>query len=281
MKKALVAVAIATLLPQIGHTADDSFYEDILINPELRAQEQKAQAENAEKAKIRSIGQEAGKLLEAEAPKIDINFHDLEKISSAPQEPKRTAIENLAPAPFGLYWEATVLDIQNTGVSLTRIEDKDYSDSYSALNLPKPISIFDDIKLSFGAENTLWRIIAHSIHQADTPSAQQGLQQYRRFYQMLEKKYGTPQEYFTPRPTNNEQERADTYVDSPDTSIGNPNFLADLQHGGAKLYATFENEEVSASLALNVDDLGQSYLVIEYKNKKVIQAREDKTFDAL
>ena len=120
MKKFLAIAFIATIFPQIGHSAEDSFYEDILLNEELRAQEQKEQAENAEKKQIRLIGQETGKLLEAEAPKIDINFQELEKISNRSHEQKRTTAENLSPAPFGLFWGATVLDTQNSDISLIR-----------------------------------------------------------------------------------------------------------------------------------------------------------------
>ena len=98
---------------------------------------------------------------------------------------------------------------------------------------------------------------------------------------MLERKYGNTQEYFTPRPINKEQIYTDAHLDAPDTSIGNPNFLSDIQIGGAELYATFENDEVISALSLNVDGEGQSYITIEYKNKRIIQSREDVTFDAL
>jgi len=281
MKKVLVAFALTCIFPHIGYSADDSFYEDILISNELKAQEQQIQAENAEKAKIRQIGQETGKLLEVAAPKIDVDMQKLEKLSTYNQEQKRTNKNSLSPAPFGLYWGATVLDTQNQDISLTAIEEKDYPDSYSATDLPKSISDFNRVNLSFGIENALWRIIAYSIPQKDTPSAEYGLNLYKRFYKMLERKYGNTKEYFTPRPINNEQTYQDAHLNSPDTSIGNPNFLNDLENGGAELYATFENDDVMATLTLNVDGSAQSYIILEYKNKKIIQSREDETFDAL
>lgn len=281
MKKVLAIIALTCIFPHTGYTANDSFYEDILINDELKAQEEKIQAENAEKAKIRQIGQETSKLLETAAPKIDVDLQKLEKLSSNNQEQKRTNKNNLSPAPFGLYWGATVLDTQNQDVSLTTIEEKDYPDSYSATYLPKSISDFNKVNLSFGIENALWRIIAYSTPQKDVPSAEYGLNLYKRFYKMLERKYGNAKEYFTPRPINNEQTHQDAHLDSQDTSVGNPNFLTDLESGGAELYATFENDEVMSTLALNADGLGQSYIVIEYKNKKIIQSREDETYDAL
>jgi len=281
MKKVIIAAALAAMFPQTGQAADDSFYEDILINDELKAQEEKKQAENAAKAEIRKIGQEAGKLLETTAPTIEINLQELEKISSSSREQKRTTTDNLSPAPFGLYWGATILDTQNADVSLVRIDEKDYPDSYSATDLPKGIRDFNKVYLSFGIENALWRIIAYSTPEKDTPSAEYGLRLYQRFYKMLERKYGNTKEYFTPRPVNKEQTYKDAHLSSPDTSIGNPNFLSDLQIGGAELYSTFENEEVIAALTLNVDGSGQSYIVIEYKNKRIMQSREDETYDAL
>lgn len=281
MKKILVTLALTCIFPLIVNSADDSFYEDILISDELKIQEQQKQAENAEKAKVRQIGQEAGKLLETAAPKIDVDLQKLEKLASQNQEQKRSNKATLSPAPFGLYWGATVLDTQNQDVTLIAIEEKDYPDSYSATDLPKSISDFNRVNLSFGIENSLWRIIAYSTPQKDTPSAEYGLSLYQRFYKMLDRKYGDTKEYFTPRPVNNEQTYQDAHLNSPDTSIGNPDFLADLETGGAELYATFENDEVMATLALNVDGSGQSYIVIEYKNKKIIQSREDETYDAL
>ena len=281
MKKVLVVIALTSIFPQTGYTANDSFYEDILINDELKAQEEKIQAENAEKIKIRQIGQETSKLLETTTPKVNIDLEKLEKFSSHTQEQKRTNKNALSPAPFGLYWGATVLDIQNQDVSLTSIEEKDYPDSYSATDLPKSISDFNRVYISFGIENALWRIIAYSTPQKDTPSAEYGLNIYHRFYKMLERKYGNAKEYFTPRPVNNEQVYRDAHLNSQDTSIGNPNFLADIETGGAELYATFENDEVMTTLALNADGDGQSYIVIEYKNKKIIQSRENETYDAL
>ena len=268
MKKFMIITTLIILFPLIGQALDDSFYDDILLSKELKAEEEKNKAENAAKEESRQIGRDTGKLLENAAPKIDINLQELEKISSRNQEQKRTSAQNLSPAPFGLYWGATVLDIQNSDVNLTRIENKDYPDSYSATDLPKTISEFQKVELSFGLENALWRIVAYSTSEKDTPSAEFGLRLYHRFYQMLERKYGNTKEYFTPRPSNNEQTYTDAHLKSPDTSIGNPNFLSDLQTGGAELYATFENDEVIATLTLHANNIGESYIIIEYKNKK-------------
>ena len=66
-----------------------------------------------------------------------------------------------------------------------------------------------------------------------------------------------------------------------DNSIGNPHFLAQLQSGEAELYATFEGNDVGTALSVNVDGSGRSYIVIDYKNLKILRQREEQALDAL
>ena len=64
-------------------------------------------------------------------------------------------------------------------------------------------------------------------------------------------------------------------------AIGNPEFCSQLEAGSAVLYSTFENAEVGAALALNVDGSGKSYIVIDYKNLRILRAKENQTLEAL
>lgn len=66
-----------------------------------------------------------------------------------------------------------------------------------------------------------------------------------------------------------------------DAPIGNPNFLKQLQNGDATLYSTYYNDDVGAALAVNVDGDGKSYIVVDYKNLKLLRNREKQTLDAL
>ena len=63
--------------------------------------------------------------------------------------------------------------------------------------------------------------------------------------------------------------------------MGGPNFLDALQSGEAVLYATFENQEVGAALAVNVDGEKKSYIVIDYTNLRIFRKREETALDAL
>ena len=82
------------------------------------------------------------------------------------------------------------------------------------------------------------------------------------------------------RHTKPTQESAGGIV-SKEAPIGNPDFLNQLQQGTATLYSTFHNDEVGAALAINVDGNKKSYIVIDYKNLKILKAQENKTLDAL
>ena len=109
------------------------------------------------------------------------------------------------------------------------------------------------------------------------------LRQYRRFYKLLERKYGNAQQFFTPQPINENPDNNNPNQNAPkiDTSIGNPDFLAQLQSGEAELYATFEGNDVGAALSVNVDGSGRSYIIIDYKNLKILREREEQALDAL
>ena len=66
-----------------------------------------------------------------------------------------------------------------------------------------------------------------------------------------------------------------------DAPLGNANFLSQLQSGEAVLYSTYQNKEVGAALAVNVDGDGKSYIVIDYKNLIILNKQEQETLDAL
>ena len=280
MKKTFALATTILLFPLTAQSADNSFYDDILVNAEMKAQEEAEQKANAKRQELRKIGQEAGKLLEADIPQIDINLSELAQFAPDESTQKRANVANLTPAPLGLNWGSTVFDVQKNDVTLTPIEEKDYPNSYSAQNLPKPVRDFRQVNLSFGTENELWRIIAYGKFFRDTPSAEFGLREYKKFYQLLDRKYGSAKEYYNPRPSDLDIDMDGT-TNISDNSIGNADFLSDLQVGGAELYSIFANEEVEATLALKVDGTGESFITINYKNLRILRQREEQTLDAL
>lgn len=158
MNKIFTFAICCALLPGTSLAADaSSFYEDILINDEIKSQTEAERQKQAHHNQIRKVQKEAAKLLESDLPQIDV------KIDGLPSRPqvsetlqKRAEAEKLSPAPFGLNWGATILDTQDLGVTLTPIGEKDYVNSFSAGNLPKPLNGFRSIDLTFGVENELW-----------------------------------------------------------------------------------------------------------------------------
>ncbi len=285
MHKILTLALLISFSGSLAQAAENStFYDDILISGELKEQINEEQQQAAHQQQIQQVQDQAAKLLESDAPQIKV---DIQNLPSRPQTTsalqKRAEVKDLSAAPFGLNWGATILDTQDLGVSLTPIGEKDYVNSFSAQNLPKPLKGFRSIDLTFGIENELWRIIAYGDFLEDTQDAAVVLRQYRRFYKLLERKYGNAQQFFTPQPINETSTDNASAPDAPkvDTSIGNPNFLAQLQSGEAELYATFEGNDVGAALSVNVDGSGRSYIIIDYKNLKILREREEQALDAL
>ena len=285
MHKILTLALLISFSGSLAQAAENStFYDDILISGELKEQINEEQQQAAHQQQIQQVQDQAAKLLESDAPQIKV---DIQNLPSRPQTTsalqKRAEVKDLSAAPFGLNWGATILDTQDLGVSLTPIGEKDYVNSFSAQNLPKPLKGFRSIDLTFGIENELWRIIAYGDFLEDTQDAAVVLRQYRRFYKLLERKYGNAQQFFTPQPINETSTDNASAPDTPkvDTSIGNPNFLAQLQSGEAELYATFEGNDVGAALSVNVDGSGRSYIIIDYKNLKILREREEQALDAL
>lgn len=203
--------------------------------------------------------------------------------SSVVVSTNQTSNEPVTPAPFGLIWGANITQTTNQGVELTPVEEKDYPNSFAASNLPKELQDFARVDVSFGEENKLWRIIAYSTPITDNADASKILKIYETYANLLNKKYGNKQQFFNPAQievtTKNAQGREVSEI--KDAPIGNPQFLAQLQSGEAELYSTYNNQDVGAALAINVDGEGKSYIVIDYKNLNLLKEKEQQTLDAL
>ena len=100
---------------------------------------------------------------------------------------------------------------------------------------------------------------------------------------LLEKKYGNKQTFFTPATIEktiiNAQKKEEIVKET--APIGNPDFLNQLAGGSAFLYSTYNNTDVAAALSIGVDGEKKSYIVIDYKNLKILQEQENETLDAL
>ena len=193
------------------------------------------------------------------------------------------AVNDAKDAPFGLLWGSSMSDTRNQGVQLSAAEMKDYVNSFLTTRLPKPISLFDRVYTVYGKDDELYRILAYSQLIDDDASASKVLQQYNTFSELLNKKYGNKQEDFTPatisKVIKNAKGQDETIEEN--APIGNPNFLEQLMNGTAVLFSTYYNQDVAAALSIGVDGNKKSYIVIDYKNLRILEKQEAKTLDAL
>ncbi len=288
LKKLFFALSLSALYPLSALAQDNAdFFQDILISDELKQQEAAQQAQQQLEENRAEAQDAAGALLDAKPKSLKIDMPELPRRSqTTPQPEPQEDVQNLDAAPFGLLWKANIDTIKNIGVILTPVDEKDYVNSFIATGLPKGALDFKSVKLTFGEENELWRIIAVSDFMQDTPSAEKGLRLYNTYSRLLDQKYGNKQEFYTPAMKTIEKtvivNRKETIqTEQVPYEIGNPEFLSQLQNGSATLYCTFVGNGVGAAITLSVDGDGQSYIVIDYKNLKILQEREQEAVDIL
>ena len=267
-------------------TPNNQFYDNLLISEEYSVVSDEDIASQDARAKLQAKRNKINIDDDIKLKQIIKNQQkDNKQRASTHQHIKR--ISQLLPAPFGLLWGATYEETLSSGVILKRTEEKDYVNSFIATQLPKPLNSMRYVVVSFGEDNQLWRMIAYGNFIKDTPNAEKIVKEYRRFYGLLNKKYGNAEEVFNPKIKQVTKivdagyGKTKEEIEDVPQPIGNPDFLAQLQSGEADLYATFYNKDVGAVLSVNVDGNGDSYLILEYKNLKIFQQQQDKTIDAL
>ncbi|MBE6454644.1 MAG: hypothetical protein E7017_07190 [Alphaproteobacteria bacterium] len=262
---------------------DDS---DIIITAPSTSSNDTKKIEYSDSDKIEAISQ-ARKLLDQKPTKLkgfsssqtQKTIHSKKTISSN----SSSDVHALKEAPFGLIWRSTMADTQNQGVILASVDMKDYANSFLATRLPKPISFFDRIYVVFGKNDELYRILAYSQFIDDDASASKTLKQYNTFSDLLNKKYGNKQEFFTPATISKtiKNSRGQNETVEEKLPIGNPEFLSQLESGSASLFSTYHNDNVAAALSIGVDGNKKSYIVIDYKNIQILKEQEAQTLDAL
>ena len=264
---------------------DQSFLfdeDDIIIRAKETTDEKVVDKETSE-AELNNAVNQAKNLLNkkpVKLPKIDIP--ELKR-SQAFSANKQLNTQNLKEAPFGLFWGANQSTTQSQGIILQKADLKDYVDSFLATSLPKPIAFFERVYVVFGKDDELYRILSYSQLMDDDSSAKKTLDQYNKYSQLLEKKYGNKQTFFTPaiveKTIINDQQKEE--VIKEEAPLGNSDFLNQLASGSAVLYSTYNNKDIAAALSIGVDGEKKSYIVIDYKNLKILQKQEAETLDAL
>lgn len=271
MKKILFLFLVVTLATPAGAQIS----QDFLLDTEAVASMEPD--ENAV-----SQAEESAKKLLQQKPRA-LRKQTFPKLRSTPAVKQEQVVSRNQEAPFGLIWGASMAETKNQGIILTPIGEKDYVNNFSATHLPKEINDIARVDITFGEDDHLWRIIAYGKLLDDDAEASKVMRLYKIYSALLSKKYGNAQEFFTPAQINvtKQNDKGKDIVVQEAAPMGNPNFLSQLQSGAAELYSTYYNEEVGAALAVNVDGDGKSYIVIDYKNLRILNAQEQETLDAL
>lgn len=272
MKKSILGLLLAGMFVSPAFCEED-FFGDLMVSEEMK------QAEKREEGQM-----SAGQILDRRPTKFKLDVNK-GRVKEAPKEESEVIVRD--PAPFGLKWLATVNEIRYLHVYLKPVEVKDVPQTYSATNLPKPVAAFREVLISFGENDALWRIAAYGKLMKDDTKASLGVEEYRKYYEMLARKYGNPQQFYTPAVVNVEEK-----IDSGDGTssiavrqekmeIGAEGFLQKLISGESVLYATFENSKIGVTLALLADGEGQTYIVVDYKNLIATKQESEDIYDAL
>lgn len=166
--------------------AQENFYRDILVSEETvpESVDEEAAADAVEQAK-RLLNTRPQALRKQNFPQLRQRI----KKAELPSEGNNTA------APFGLIWGATIQETKNQGVLLTRIDEKDYVNNFSAAHLPKAISDFDKVDVTFGDNDELWRIIGYGGLLDDTPDASKVMRLYKIYNDLLKRNTATPKNF--------------------------------------------------------------------------------------
>ncbi len=185
-------------------------------------------------------------------------------------------------APFDLYWGADKDYIQKQGWQLTPASRDGYENVFTAENENYPHNNFETVSAIFGNNNKLWCIYAESMPIDDTPQAAKVLELYAKYYEALEQKYGNAEVHFEPytyevQTTQMQNGAPVILTQTVQNPAGGDTFLQELQEGKARLYSTFYNNDIGATLAIYVDENAQSRLIIEYKNLPLMQQERQQT----
>lgn len=252
-KKLILAAGLAAVPFIAGYSQaqQENMYKDILFSDEVKQQAVEDKAKNS-----------AAQLLDRQPAALTVDIEQPERRSAEIGKAK----EAYGQAPFGLVWGANKSETEALGVTLSPTELKDYVSAYEVQNLPNALDSFDKVIAVFGEDNRLWRVLAYGNAIEDTtPNAAKIMKIYDKYYNLLAQKYGNAQQNYT----------------GTGTLQNNMKLQQELVNGTADVYATFEGNDIGAALAVNVEGNNKFYLVIDYRNLKILKENELKELQAL
>ncbi|MBR6356493.1 MAG: hypothetical protein IKR92_06540 [Alphaproteobacteria bacterium] len=248
-----------------------------------------AQKEAEEKAKAEAQAAEA-EARAAKDPKVIAA-----RKAEAEKQRKEQLVSGHEKAPFGLYWGLTKEQAESLGFQFKPATLENYQNVYALVNPKQQQKQFDPIFVIFGDRDHLHTVYAEGVFAKDTPKAEKVLRIYDQYYTALKKKYGNEKEYFKPNkheetieaPAAVKQTADDAEIKGKAKTVtvehprGNDDFLKELQEEKASLYAVFGNQKVKVTLSVEVNEEGQSRIVLDYENLKTQQSDSKDTLSDL
>ena len=156
-------------------------------------------------------------------------------------------------APFGLTWGMSVEQLREAGVRLRALQADETGTRYSTGDLPKMLADLDEVVLSFGRNNKLYRVEAVSrdfLHDIDGSRVKA---RYEALSRALAAKYGAGK---VTHDINRPWDRAE-------------HFLMGLYLGSSRYYTDFASPNVSVRLAIEAKRRDTGIYVLTYLNKEL------------
>ncbi|CAO4148949.1 hypothetical protein [Methylorubrum extorquens] len=185
-----------------------------------------------------------------------------------PTSAQESSINN---APFGLHWSATKEEIEKAQITLTPQKGDAFGATFRASGLPKVLADTENVYLSFGYDNKLWRIVATSKTWHNDKNGSQSLDRFNKLSGLLEERYGKGVE-ISSTPLNKYMQETDKFS-----------------------YSIYSNDRVQAKnwltptasiqLGIRAANMNDLYYLMIYENRKLgdafSRAKSSKEKDAL
>jgi len=154
-------------------------------------------------------------------------------------------------APFGLTWGMSVEKLREAGVQLRPLQDDETGRRYSTHDLPKLLGDIDEVILSFGGNDRLYRIEAISRDYLHDLDGSRTRARYEALSRALAAKYGA----------GKETHDINKPWDSPE------HFLMGINLGSSRYYTDFEGKNVAVRLTIKAKrrDIGTYVLIYRHK----------------
>jgi hypothetical protein len=161
--------------------------------------------------------------------------------------------------PFGLTWGISAEQTRALGVQLIETPDKRFGTTYAATKLPKVISDVENVYLTFGYDDQLWRVAALSRTFDNDPSGNSVRARYNELVTVLGDKYGR----------GRQEHYQDTQMWKASTE-----FVMGVKLGRSHWYTNFETKDMRAQLSVVADNGSTSQWRLIMENKALKEKLE-------